>query len=72
MFRVFDEERRIVQTEEMLNQMEDIYTDLKLEYLEMARSYDEAMSRIEELEADKIYLEELLEEASKGGDSDGL
>lgn len=68
----FDEERRIMRTEEMLNQMEDIYTDLKLEYLEMARSYDEAMARIAELEADKIYLEELLEEAAKGGDSDGL
>lgn len=52
--------------------MEDIYTDLKLEYLEMARSYDEAMARIAELETDKIYLEELLEEAAKGWDSDGL
>ena len=68
----FDEERRIIRTEEMLGQMEDLYTDLKLEYMEMARSFDEAMSRIAELEADKIYLEELLEEATKGGTGYGL
>ena len=30
------------------------------------------MARIAELETDKIYLEELLEEAAKGWDSDGL
>ena len=68
----FDEEQRLIRTKEMLDQMEDIYTDLKLEYLEMARSFDEAMSRIAELEADKIYLEELLEEATNGGVGYGL
>ena len=45
---------------EMLEQMEAVYSDLRLEYLDMAKKYDEAMERIEELEADKIYLEDVL------------
>lgn len=45
---------------EMLEQMETIYAELRLEYLDMAKKYDEAMERIEELEADKIYLEDVL------------
>lgn len=45
---------------EMLEQMEDIYFDLRLEYLGMAREYDEAMERVEKLEAEKIYLEDIL------------
>ena len=57
---------------EMLEQIEDIYTDLRMEYLEMSKSFDELMDRISELEADKVYLEELLEEASAGGIGDGL
>ena len=50
---------------EMLEQMEDIYFDLRLEYLGMAREYDEAMERVEKLEAEKIYLEDIL--AGRGG-----
>lgn len=45
---------------EMLEQMETIYAELRLEYMDMAKKYDEAMVRIEELEADKIYLEDVL------------
>ena len=45
---------------EMLEQMEAIYAELRLEYMDMAKRYDEAMVRIEELEADKIYLEDVL------------
>ena len=45
---------------EMLEHMEDIYSDLRLEYMDMAKMYDEAMERIEELEADKIYLEDII------------
>lgn len=45
---------------EMLEQMETIYAELRLEYMDMAKKYDEAMERIEELEADKIYLEDVL------------
>ena len=44
---------------EMLEQMETIYAELRLEYMDMAKKYDEAMERIEELEADKIYLEDV-------------
>ena len=46
--------------QEMLEQMETIYAELRLEYMDMAKKYDEAMVRIEELEADKIYLEDVL------------
>ncbi len=57
-------ENHITRVNEMLEQMEEIYTDLRLEYLEMAKSYDEAMERITELEADRVYYIELLEEAT--------
>ena len=57
-------EKHITRVNEMLEQMEEIYTDLRLEYLEMAKSYDEAMERITELEADRVYYIELLEEAT--------
>ena len=60
----FEEEHRAIHVQEMLEQIEEIYTDLRLEYLEMAKSYDEAIVRITELEADRIYYEELLEEAT--------
>ena len=45
---------------EMLEHMEDMYSDLRLEYMDMAKMYDEAIERIEDLEADKIYLEDLI------------
>ena len=53
-------QKRVDMIHEMLEQMEEIYSDLRLEYLDMAKKYDEAMERIEELEADKIYLEDVL------------
>ena len=56
-------ENHITRVNEMLEQMEEIYTDLRLEYLKMAKSYDEAIERIAELEADRVYYIELLEEA---------
>ncbi len=45
---------------ELLEQMEMVYSELRLEYLDMAKKYDEAIERIDELEADKIYLEDVL------------
>ena len=62
----FEDEHKIVRVKEMLEQAEDIYTELRLEYLEMVKSYDDAMDRITELEADKVYLEELLDDAVEG------
>jgi hypothetical protein len=53
-------EKRADLIHEMLEQMEAVYSDLRLEYLDIAKKYDEAMERIEELEADKIYLEDVL------------
>ena len=58
-------ENHITRVNEMLEQMEEIYTDLRLENLEIAKSYDEALERIiTELEADRVYYIELLEEAT--------
>lgn len=45
---------------ELLELMEVVYSELRLEYLDMAKKYDEAVERIEKLEADKIYLEDVL------------
>lgn len=56
----FEEQKKTDVIREMLEQMEEIYTNLRLEYLDMARRYDEAMERVDELETDKIYLEDLL------------
>ena len=53
-------EKRADLIHEMLEQMEAVYSDLRLEYLDIAKKYDEAMERIEELEADKTYLEDVL------------
>ena len=53
-------EKRVDLIHEMLEQMGEIYSDLRLEYLDMAKKYDETMQRIEELEVDKIYLEDVL------------
>ena len=61
------EDLKAARINEMLEQMESIYTDLRFEYTEMAKSYDDAVVRIEELEADKLYLEDLLEETRQAG-----
>ena len=44
----------------MLEQMEKIYADLRLEYLDMAKMYDEAIERVEGLEAERSRLEDIL------------
>ena len=44
----------------MLEQMEEIYTALRLEYLDMAKMYDEAIERVEGLEAERSRLEDIL------------
>ena len=62
-----EEDLKAGRINEMLDQIESIYTDLRLEYIEMAKSYDDAVVRIEELEADKLYLEDLLEETRQAG-----
>ena len=56
----FETQKRADLIHEMLEQMETIYSELRLEYLDMAKRYDEAMERIEELESNKIYLEDVL------------
>ena len=61
MFEI-ERELRSTKAEELLSQIEDLFSEFRLEYLEMSRLVDNAEERIEELEADKVYLEEMLEE----------
>lgn len=61
MFEMEREQRR-TKAEELISQIEDLFSEFRLEYLEMARILDDAEGRIVELEADKVYLEEMLEE----------
>ena len=60
-----ERERRSTKAEELLSQIEDLFSEFRLEYLEMSRLVDDAEERIGELEADRVYLEEMLEE--RGG-----
>ena len=39
-------EKRADMIHEMLEQMDEIFSDLRLEYLDVAKKYDEAMERI--------------------------
>ena len=55
-----EDEKKMVAIREMIKQIEELFTDLRFEYLDMARKYDDAMERVTELEADKIYLEDVL------------
>lgn len=57
-----EEEKKADSILEMLERMEELFSDLRLEYLEMARKYDEAMVKVEDLEADKLYLEAVIAE----------
>ena len=61
MFEMERKQRR-TKAEELLSQIEDLFSEFRLEYLEMSRLVDDAEERIVELEADKVYLEEMLEE----------
>ena len=56
----FKEQKKADSVMELLERMEELFTDLRWEYLEMARRYDEAMKRMEDLESDKFLLEEML------------
>lgn len=47
---------------EMIEQMEEMFFNLRFEYLKLVRDHDEAQSRIEELEAETVRLYESLEE----------
>lgn len=60
-----ERELRSTKAEELLSQIEDLFVEFRLEYLDMSRLVDDAEERIEELEADKVYLEEMLE--GRGG-----
>ena len=60
-----ERELRSTKAEELLSQIEELFSEFRFEYLEMSRCLDDAEGRIEELETDRVYLEEMLEE--RGG-----
>ena len=62
---VLERERRSTKAEELLSRVEDLFSELRLEYIEMSRLVDDFEERVEELEADMAYLEEILEK--RGG-----
>lgn len=49
----------LTKVNEMAEQIDEIFTELLLECRGMAKRYDEALHRIEELESDIIFLEEM-------------
>lgn len=48
----------LMKVKEMAEQIDALFTELRMEYLDMAKQYDEALQRIEKLEADAIFWEE--------------
>ena len=50
---------------ERLNQLEDLFEDIKQEYFIMARFYDSAMAQIEELAADALDREDYIKVLEK-------
>ena len=51
---------KVEEITELLDQMEDLFSDLRWEYLHMARRVDEAIERISDLEADNLDLKDAL------------
>ena len=49
----------MMKVNEMLDQVDELFSELRLEYCDMANRYDEALRQIEELEADLISREEM-------------
>ena len=59
MYTVFTEESNLMKVEKMVEQIDGIFTELRLEYLDMAKRYDEALKQIETLEEDATYWEDV-------------
>ncbi|MDO4418445.1 MAG: hypothetical protein Q4C02_09245 [Eubacteriales bacterium] len=57
MFSV-NKQSHLKRANEMEKRIDEIFAELRLEYRDMEEWYDEALRRIEELEADIIYVEE--------------
>ena len=52
------EESHLMKIKEKLEQMDDLLTDLRIDYLEMAQKYDEALQQIDDLEAEALFMRE--------------
>ena len=52
------EESHLMKVKEKLEQMDDLLTDLRIDYLEMAQKYDEALQQIDDLEAEALFMRE--------------
>ena len=55
---VMEKENKVDYLTRILEQMDALITELRLECLDMAKHHDEAESRIEDLEADMLDLSE--------------
>ena len=54
-----NEVSHLVKVNEMMDQIDEMLSELRMEYGEMAKCYDEALQRIEELESELIFQEEM-------------
>lgn len=55
---VFEEKSQETMIRERLDQLEDLFEDIKQEYFMMARDYDSIKAQVEELEADTLDRED--------------
>lgn len=62
---IFEEKSQEMKLRESLDQLEDLFEDIKQEYFIMAKYYDSAKAQIEELEADALDREDLIEDLEK-------
>ena len=51
----FETQKNEEEIREIFERIDELISDLRLEYLDLARKYDEAMERVEDLEADRLY-----------------
>ena len=54
-----NEVSHLVKVNEMMDQIDEMLSELRMEYREMAKCYDEALQRIEESESELIFQEEM-------------
>ena len=54
-----NEQSQLAKINEMMEQIDKVFSELRLEYYDMVKWYDEALQRIEELESDMIFREEM-------------
>ena len=54
-----NEVSHLMKVNEMMDQIDDMFSELRMEYRDMAKCYDEALQRIETLESELVFREEM-------------